>query len=207
MPTIEIRVNRGDDRAIARILGALRNKETLLDSIGLLMVAESMQAFEQQSFGGEDWPERYPNQSSPFINVAGAVRDFASGRSEPKDRRFDRRPALRDTSRLMSSIAHQVQGGDTVEVGTTVPYASVHQFGGTSSQPVTQATKTRIASWLKTAKGKPFRGKLGPVFHVEQWETDVVRRPFLGITPALEKDIPEMVAEHIREEAGGNGDS
>lgn len=36
---------------------------------------------------------------------------------------------LRDTGRLQRSITHQVQGGDSVAVGTNVRYARTHQHG------------------------------------------------------------------------------
>lgn len=202
---IVVVVNQDDYDSVVKVIATLKQKEGLLKGIGDMMVAASHQAFDEQRFGSVDWPQRYPNQNPPFLNVAGAVADFSSGRSEPKSRRFNPRPALRDTSSMMLSIAREVTDKETVEIGTNVPYAPIHQFGGVSSQRVSKDTKKRIAKWLLKDKGKPYRDKLLPLLkpNLTTWDTEVNRRPFLGVTPKLADDIRDAVVDHVKEGTGG----
>lgn len=176
----------------------------VLERIGAILEAGSQDAFLEQAFGDFRWPGRYPNQADPHINVAGALGDFAKGRSEPKSRRFDRRPALRDTGALLGSIRSQVVSDEVVEVGSTLPYAAMHQFGGTSSIPIDKATKQRIVKWLLKPAGEPHRGNLSPLLTKDTLDTEVVQRPFLGVTDEMETDIHDTVETMIAGAAGGN---
>lgn len=163
------------------------------------MAAGSERAFLDQRFGSFAWPERYPNQSEPFINIAGAVSDFARGMSRPLSRRFDRRPALSDTGTLANSITSQLVGLDSVEVGTTVEYASIHQSGGVSIMKIDQATKKRMNKWLFTVEGEPYRGKMLILVQPNstQLDTVVAQRPFVGITDEIETDLVAMIEEEF----------
>lgn len=194
---IVINPNRADPTVTIR--GALADKRDLLEQVGALMEEESQQAFQRQRFGDFAWEPRYPNQSDPFINVAGALSDFAKGGNQPKSRRFQRRPALRDTGQLQRSIRSRVRSNDSVEVGTNVEYAPFHQFGLVSVQKVDQATKKRIAKWLLTDRGVQYRPHLTFLTNpnTNTLDTETVQRPFLGVTPALEADIATAVEEHI----------
>jgi phage gpG-like protein len=127
----------------------LKSARKLLKQFGALLVSDSQGAFQDQEFGGVRWPERYPQQADPFLNIAGAVQDFTEGRKEPRSDRFQRRPALvTNDAALSRSISSAVVGDDAVQVGSVVPYADAHQLGLTTSQPVTEDTKDRIAEWI-----------------------------------------------------------
>ncbi len=188
---------------LVKLRGAVSNPRPILERIGAIGVAGSQQAFEDEKLGEWVWPERYPNQSEPFINIAGAVADFASGRSEPLPRRFDRRPVLRDTGELLGSLNWRVTGDDSVEWGSTKEYAAAHQFGLTTSQPMDEATRKRMATWLLTEDGDPYIKKLTPLLNMTELETDIVQRPFLGVTAQMEDDIQETVELMIAEASGG----
>jgi len=205
---IVIRIDAGDTEGVVRILGALKDKQGLLEQVGNVIVEDAHHAFYAQRHGKELWPHRYPNQQPPYLNIAGTIEDFSRGKDAPKDRRFTPSPALRDTNQLINSIAFQVTGEDSVEVGTTVPYASVHNFGGVSSQRVTGETKNRIAKWLLTPKGRAYRDKLLPVLkkNLTTWDTQVVRRQFIGLTSDLANDLHTVTVDHLKEVTGG-GDS
>jgi len=177
-------------------LGAdLENPTRALKQIGALMVAESQRGFVDQQFGGVRWPERAP------VNVFGALADFAEGRSEPKPRRFDRRPALADSGRLRGSIAWKIVGSDVVEVGTNLPYAAVHQSGGeTESVPITSDLRGRLLAWLRGAPrslrrlfGRALaRGAVG-----QRLRQQVPARPFVGITARTREAIRRVVGVEI----------
>jgi len=168
----------------------------LLKAIGALAVSEFQQSFRTESFDGQRWPERYPNQSEPFLSVAGAVQDWRAGRAKPKANRFQRRPVLRDIGTLFNAINSQVVGSFSVEAGvdaSIAPYGAIHNFGLTSKQTITDDVRKRLAKWLKSKQGKLYRDKVGFLFQVDELETQVVKRQFVGVTKQLEKDVAELV--------------
>ena len=177
----------------------LDDPRPILALAGVIMAAGSEKAFVDQRFGSFTWPERYQDLTEPFINIAGAVSDFESGKDRPLPRRFLRRPALIDTGTLANSITSEVLGDEEVEVGTTVEYANQHQLGGLSSILVCEAGKGRMADWLRTPEGEPYRVHLMALTQptVTQLDTEVAQRPFVGITDEMETDIREMIVEEF----------
>lgn len=181
---------------LRRIAGKLEDPQGALTKIGAMMVAESQRAFKAQEFGGRKWPERAP------VNIFGIIADFAAGKKAPPARRFESRPALRDTGRLASSIAFRVSG-DTVEVGTTVEYAGVHQKGGkVESKPLTSAVRTALWAWLKK-QARPLQRRIGWVLNkkfIDQKLTQKVpARKFLGITDKTRAMVRGIVGVEIME--------
>lgn len=175
-----------------RLEALLANPAPIYDAIGLLMVAESQQAFVEQSFGGIRWRPR------GGVNVFGLLADFEAGRKPPK-RRFATGPALQDTGRLASSISHRVLANG-VEVGTTLEYAQVHQEGGrTKSARLTPKVQKRVAEWLKRQKDDDLTARLGyltsPRLTNKQLDGRVPRRPFIGVTRQTRADIGELLQE------------
>jgi phage gpG-like protein len=181
---------------LKRINRKLTDPKDALKQIGITMVAESQASFKAQKFGRNKWRERSK------VNVFGIISDFAQGRREPPARRFETRPALRDTGRLANSIAFQVKGR-AVEVGTNVPYASLHNFGGVSkSERITSQVRKRLWAWLKK-KDEAMRERLGwlvsDAMEGEQLEMRVPKRQFVGITLQTRKDIRKTIGVRIME--------
>lgn len=179
-----------------RMSGKLADPSVALKQIGVMMVAESQAAFKAQSFGNRKWRERGK------VNVFGIISDFAQGRRKPPARRFETRPALRDTGRLANSIAFAVKGR-TVEVGTTVPYASLHNFGGVSkSEKITPQIQQGIWSWLKK-QNRELKRRLGWLlnskFENQQLEMRVPKRQFVGVTMQTRKAIRKTIGVEIME--------
>ena len=182
---------------IERIESKLDNPQAALKQIGALMVSESQQAFKAQKFGKDSWEARAP------INVYGIIADFAEGKKKPPDRRFERRPALRDTGRLAASIAFQVISDDTVEVGTNLEYASVHQGGGRiESKKITPSVRRAIWAWLKK-QGRELKSELGFLlnkkFENKTLVGEVQARPFIGVTQQTIEDVKETIGVYIME--------
>ena len=185
----------------------LADPTDLLDSLGSTAVSWSQKNFTRQSFGatGPKWDERYPFQSAPKINIAGALRDFGKGLGAPQPKRFEDRPAAIDDHYLRRSIAHRIlspgAGAEgVVEVGTELEYASVQQDGGPSEQEVTQGARDRIARYIDTAAGRPYADKLRPLIAEEVHITDVIGRRFIGVSKELE-DLLAMQVEIFIEHA------
>lgn len=181
---------------VGRMERNLANPHAALTQIGVLMVAESQRAFKAQQFGAKKWDQRAP------VNIFGIIADFHQGRRKPPARRFQRRPALRDTGRLASSIAFEVIG-NTVEVGTPLDYAEVHQTGGeVESKPLTGQVRRNLWRWLKTQNAE-LKRRIGWVlnrkFKDETLTATVPARPFLGITPETRKAVDKVVGVQIME--------
>lgn len=196
----------GSERRLATLRRRLENPERLLKRIGAVLVSAAERAFQQQRFGTIEWPARYPNQTEPKINIAGALADLAES-GTIKGRRFDDRPALRDTGRLMNSLSSEaaitVKRGE-VYVGTNVPYAGQHQEGGVSRQTVTQEARAALAEALERARDREDQDrlqalqKLGFLFSVPVLETRINPRPFLGVTPDAEDEIEWVVSDELK---------
>jgi len=183
----EIIVRSGDD--LKELQGRLDDLRPALKGIGVLLESAAQKAFLDQKLGDEEWEGRYPGQEDPFINLAGSVADFNDGKTRPLARRFQRRPVLRDTGNLMGSIASRIRGKTKVETGSAVSYAAAHQWGGWSTQAITSGAKKRMEKWWQTKQGKPYALKMMGLLGMEQLETEVNARPFLGITTETEEDI------------------
>lgn len=136
-----------------QIEALLADPKPLLEALGLEAVAYSRDAFQKQAWGADPWPPRYPFQRAPKINVAGVLADFNAGKTPPA-RRFEDSPALKDTGELRDSIVHRIVSQTEIEVGTSLEYAGVQNFGGESSQPVTDQAKTRLRKFLKSKTSK-----------------------------------------------------
>ena len=93
--------------ALSRLAAALANPAAAMDQVGRYLVASTLRRFER---------ERAPD-GSPWLKSARALAEGGQ--------------TLTDTGRLRGSIAHTVgDGGRAVEVGSSVLYAAIHQFGG-----------------------------------------------------------------------------
>lgn len=182
---------------IERIEQALERPEAALKQVGALMVAESQRAFRDQKFGDKPWSPRGP------INVMGIIADFYEGKRSPPARRFEARPALRDTGRLAQSIAFKLVGQDVVEVGSNLPYAGVHHRGGeVESKPINEQVRTLLAAWLK-GSGSKYRKALGWIlarkFKDKTIKARVHERRLVGITKQTIQDVQTAVAVKIME--------
>lgn len=174
----------------------LDNPRGALKQIGAIVTAESQRAFRDQKHGRDRWEPRSD------VNVFGIIADFAKGGTPPA-RRFERRPALRDTGRLSGSIAFKVLGTKAVEIGTNLPYAGVHQYGGTvESEPVTGAVQKALWKWLKP-KDAGLKARLGWLlnkkYRGETIKGEVPARPFVGITKDTREDVREVIGKEIME--------
>ena len=182
---------------VERIQKRLDSPTAALKIAGLLMVAASQRAFRQQGLGKEKWEPRAP------INVFGLIADFARGAGAPAQRRFQRRPALMDTGRLSSSISSKIVSDATVEVGTVVEYASVHQKGGqVESETITEGMQRAIWEWLKT-KGRRYKRDLGWLLN-RKWrgkklQSEVPARPFIGLTDQTQAEVMRATGRQIME--------
>ena len=86
------------------------------------------------------------------------------------------------SARLLGSITYQVEGKDSVRVGSNVIYAGVHQFGAT--------IKAKAAAFLQ------FRTAAG---WVRARQVEIPARPFLGVDSDDEAEIGRIVTDWLAE--------
>jgi phage gpG-like protein len=157
------------------------------------------------------------------MNVAAVVKRLNMGR-RPLSRQFDRTPALSGTGMLkrwMSSKQKAVSAKHlVVEVGTTLEYAGLHQWGGTSIEPISETARQTLKKLLKSKRGKVKRErkkgglkgtlaaaragedlrrlrKLGFIFQEKTLVTNINQRPFLGVTDQAETKIRRLIEEKL----------
>lgn len=194
-PTVEVRES-GDVRILA---DRLADPTELLQEIGALLLSRASRSFRDQARGGEAWGERM------VPNVPGIVADLNGG-GDPKARRFDPRPALVDRGTLRNSLTMLV-AGDTVVIGTNVPYAALHNEGGTSSVTLTRTGRARLTALLRRERRKVRGGRgddrsaqllgLGWLYSRPTFAVNVRKRTFLTITAEDVAEIRALVAEAV----------
>lgn len=194
----------------AQLEALLREPDRVLEIVGHVAMARARRCFsDQRAPDGTPWPPRYPGQDSDPLNVAGALADLASG-PRIKPRRYDQRPAGRDTGDLLGRLTFQVAGGE-LQVGSDVPYAERFHAGGESTQVIDTTIRRNLAQLLRTKRRaakrrmRDFPGvritptveqrRLGPVFSTRYWTTTSPARPFVGLN---DTDGAEIGAEITR---------
>ena len=168
-----------------------------LKAVGVMVESDSQRAFKLQRHGQKNWPPRGK------INVFGLIADFTKGKRAPFQRRFQQRPALKDTGTLSKSVKSKPAGPTAIIIGSNLDYASVHHFGGTvESKPITSNVQRLLWKWLK-GTGSKHKEKLGWLlnkkFTGETLETQVPERPIVGLTKTTRKDIKKLFGVHVME--------
>ena len=213
MPTT-VTAKSGED--LRAIVARASDVAKLGEIIGDILVAQAHKAFIEQRLGEHVWPERYPNQDDPFVNIASLVNWTNTG-GQIQPRHFERRPALMSGGGvgLAGSISADVKG-KTVEVGSALPYAASHQWGIASTQSISPAAKSTIAKYIgeesdgsggwrkkknpgsrQKENREKFWFKLFPLLSSDELETQPVQRPFLGITPQNASDMQADIEFYV----------
>lgn len=110
---------------------------------------------------------------------------------------------LRDTSRLMNSITHNVlQNG--VEIGTDAEYGPIHHFGGEIHYEARmrrtyfrQNQRTGLVGnkFVRKARSNFMQESMGKAYKV-----NMPRRPFLGLTESDELAVMDLIVGHFTHE-------
>ncbi len=147
-----------------------------------------------------------PFKRSALILFASVKRNFSSGgRPTWKPLKVREGQPLRDTGRLMASVTgagggsvsretHQ-QGYHSLEIGTNVVYANVHQFGfqGTVKQNVRAHSRVITQAFGRSIEPRPVTVKA----HTRNMKMNIPARPFLLLQPEDKADIMKVFQEYL----------
>lgn len=201
----------------------LENPERLLKQLGILGKSASIRSFSEQRLGEFAWPAKYGGTGNPFLNMAGAIEDFNSGRSTPKADRLKERPALMgegERGGLKASVDYRVDGKDAVEIGSNKDYATLMHRGGRSAVTLSLDGRARFVQWLGSKRSVSIRGKFGEkptkkkpseyvnnVFVKRMLASDstkpyvhmitVAARPFVGVDDRLREEMLKAVERYF----------
>lgn len=172
----------------------IKKQRAVLDKIGFMVSQDSRKNFRRGGFGEKPWEPR----SVP--NVPGILSDLQAG-SKPKERRWKPGTTLVDTGALRDSISYRVISDDTVEIGTSLDYASLHQFGGETTIQITNEMKRLLAEYFRglSKQLRRERREIGWLFQRDSQTFQIPQRKFLGVTPQMRKKVNELVAKTIAE--------
>ena len=189
-----------NDRAIIQqnlktITGQFKNKilnfRSIAEKIEVYLQSQYILAFQKQGRKTKWEPRSVPN-------LPGIIRDLEKGGNISK-RRFDPRPALIDTGRLKNSGATRIVG-DTIYWGTNVPYAGLHQWGGTSefeSYIPAKKNDLKIQAAVRQLKKKGYHKEALMLTRRKRWVIKVPARPFLELTEEDYLTFQEIIAEEM----------
>lgn len=145
----------------------------LPDLLGTEVVNEALQNFEEESFDSNKWPERKDKKNTrPLLVRTGALR--------------------RSISILSSSPRHVV-------VGSVLPYASIHNYGGTINRAARSETFTRNRRKRGKRKGTFTRGTTPNQrgFSFNSYSYSMPRRQFIGATPRLKDKLETFIQTRL----------
>lgn len=178
------------------LIKKLQKPEVGLKRIGLRLVAYARDAFQKQESAVGAWPERYPQDSPPKLNYAGALNDLNAG-GRIKARRYADRPAAIDTGALRRSITSEVSNR-VVRVGSPLQYAGVQNAGGYTRISIHPRVIPKLRR-LQARKPDPVIEKFLKKLQGDGLElrTKVNPRPFVGLTPVRLRHVVDILVEWL----------
>jgi phage virion morphogenesis protein len=192
---IQIQLDDADvRRQLGALLDAVQNPAPVLREIGQTLVTTSDLAFRGQR---DPW-------GAPWEPLAASTL-----RQRRRGKRAGSARILRDTGRLATSISYQLgTDGRSVDVGTNVEYAAIHQFGG----EIQRAASTRTLYFRQRKDGsvnnrfsRRSRANFAQDAQVGAYSITLPARPYLPLRdgrvalPAdTQQDIRDILLRHLR---------
>ena len=136
---------------------------------------------------------RFDSQSGPDGTVWQALQPrYQRRKKQNKDKILTLRGYLR------SGIRYQVEGHDTVRVGTNAVQGAIHQFGGPIQKPARTATvRYRSEAGRILFAGRKHANATAKQVNIPAHQVDMPARPYLGISAADDKEIREIISDWV----------
>lgn len=181
----------GLSAALARLFAFGEDQTEAMDDVGLYLERVTDQRFRDEAGPG----------GVPWVEVTRATR-----------RRKRHPKILTESGQLRSRFAYQASPNELV-FGTNVPYAGVHQFGGTieraaysivqrlrvdaKGQLLRQEHHANLAVYAKARHKRAVERRAT----IEAYSIKMPVRPMLGFDDADEREITRIFAEHVERAA------
>lgn len=179
-------------QALSHLDRAVSTPRSVMDAIGAHFVFSTQQNIERETApDGARWAPLSPRT---------AARRVGNGR-----RGFDH--ILRVKLRLYQSVVYEATD-NSVEWGSNLVYARVHQLGGEITMPARQG-----AVWLKSVRRKGggvrsrfaragSKGAEQRTVSIGSHRVHIPARPYLGISAYDREAVPQIAADQLRHEVG-----
>ena len=178
--------------ALDRLRRAAEHPRGGMEAIGAHFVFSSQRNIETEtSPEGVRWPPLSPRTANKRIG---------------KGRRGYEH-MLRVTTQLYRSIVYEATDA-SVEWGSNVEYARVHQLGGVIDMPAREGTVTlksirRKGGGIRSRFARTgTRGATSRVVSIRAHQVRIPARPYLGISALDRDEVPLIVADYLRSEVG-----
>ena len=181
-------------KAIKKMIDKVTDVKPALKEMSIYLDGQYQIVFRDQG-RGKKWPPRM------VPNLAGIISDLSRGQTI-KPRRFSSRPALSDTGRLAKSGSTRIEG-TVIYWGTNIPYARIHQEGGTTeitSKVPDMVPDKRISQELKKLTKKGFPELAARILITKRFRITVPKRTFLEIIPKDREMFIKILQAHIERE-------
>ncbi len=188
---IEIR-DEGVMAAFNRLIAAGEDPSPVMRLIGERLAESTKERFERSvSPSGQPWK---PLAKSTYAQlIAGSKRNVTKkGRLSAlgAERVMGRKPLVK-SGILADTITYQLEGQNSVLIGTPMEYGFVHQFGGAKTYTIVPRIKKAL--WWPGAD-HPLKKTVHP---------PLPARPFLGVSAEDESTIEGILREAINGAWGG----
>lgn len=163
--------DNGVQQALNRLADAGNSLHPALRDIGEFLVDSTRQRFATSTApDGTRWA---PNTDTTILMYLGHYRGSFGKRDgrltkAGATRASSKRPLIGETGDLSRQISYEIEGNDTLYIGSSMVYAATHQFG---------------------ARRHEFQGKA-------PWG-DIPARPFLGLSDSDSSTILDIIADFL----------
>ena len=162
--TLNFTIQMGQLQKLTKLLQNFdKIKAQIVDGIGQIAVTEFTLNFRKQGFNGEAWkPKKKPNGKNILI-----------GRGT-----------------LRRSITVTKKTIDTVTIGSNVPYAYIHNYGG----KINIKSRSELFNRNRNKQGKYKKGTVsGRGNTIKSYYINMPQRKFMGDMPSLTKKITAFI--------------
>lgn len=147
----------------------------------------------------ESTQNRFKTQTAPDGTAWAALKPAYARR-----KKYNNDKVLTLRGYLRSGIHFQVSGPNEVEVGTDSKYGAIHQFGGQIDKPERQATvRYRSVAGKILFAGNKHKRVIERAVTIPAHQINMPARPFLGISPADDREIRDIILDWVIERNGG----
>lgn len=158
----------------------LQNMSEPMKDIGEYLVYDTQRRFDEgRSPNGTPWAPLQVSHIAAHLAIKKSLSNKA-GREAASARK-----TLVKTQRLRDSI-YPDAGRDYVRIGTSAPYAAIHQFGGKTSPHIIRPKRKQALAWPG-----------GIAKRVNHPGSRIPARPFMGVSNENQSEILQIINSYL----------